>query len=106
MADETADHNTDEAPRKGRSNAILTYEKLEELSLGIQRVDLNVSAIRKDMVGVDEDYKDHEVRLRVLEQAHAARTGSTGAATWIYQAMWPLAMFCMGALSLYLNSRG
>lgn len=97
---------TEESPRKGRSNIILTMEKLEELTLGIQEVRLNTAAIRKDMSGMDDDYKDHEVRLRVLEQAHAARTGSTGAATWIYQAMWPLAMFCMGALSLYLNSRG
>lgn len=83
---------------------ILTYEKLEELSLGIQRVDLNVTAIRKDMVGVDEDYKDHEVRLRVLEAAQAARAGGSGMATWFYSALWPAAAFGISLLQ-YL-SRG
>lgn len=96
----------EDRPKSGARNIILTMAKLEELTLGIQEVRLNTVAIRRDMMGMDDHYKDHEVRLRVLEQAHAARTGSTGAATWIYQAMWPLAMFCMGALSLYLNSRG
>lgn len=92
--------------RQGKRNLILSYAKLEELVTGIQRVDMNVDAIRKDLGGVDEDHKDHEARLRVLEKAHAARTGSTGTATWIYQSMWPLAMFCMGVVSMYFNSRG
>jgi hypothetical protein len=76
-----------ESPRKGRSNAILTYEKVEEISLGIQKALLGIQYLTKQ---VDETQMDHEARLRVLEQNQQANKGQQGASSYILQLLWPI----------------
>lgn len=61
-----------EEPRKGRSNAILTYEKVEEINLGIQKALLGIQYLTKQY---DETTIDHETRIRALE---ANQQGSKG----------------------------
>lgn len=95
---------------RGHGNAILTWAKVEELVLGIQRVDskLEVQAskfddLKDDIVGMDKQYLDHEHRLRVLEKAEAGRTGGSKALTFVYHAIWPMAAVIISALA-YLNN--
>ncbi|MGV1835237.1 hypothetical protein ACQZ6C_10785 [Rhizobium rhizogenes] len=93
---------TEEPTRKGRSNAILTYEKIEEIVLGIQKVDLKVDELSKDIGEIGRQHTDHEVRIRALELAFAGTSSNTGFAKTIWQAIWPTAA-CVIALLSYLK---
>lgn len=90
---------TEEVPRKGRSNIIMTYEKLEELVLGIQRVGIKVDELGKDLDHERLQHTDHEIRIRALELVVASSTGGKGVAQWLYSALWPAAAFGIAVLS-------
>lgn len=96
------DSPAEEPPRKGRSNAILTYETVEQLALGIQRVDIKLDHLREDLTSVDRRHGDHEVRIRALELTIAGSTASRSTASWLWQAAWPAAAFGI-ALLTYLS---
>lgn len=89
----------DEAPRKGRSNAILTYETVEKMALGIQEALLKIDTIRADLSSMGTRHDDHEVRIRALELTIAGSTASRGTATWLWQAAWPAAATVIAVLS-------
>lgn len=91
--------DTEEQPRKGRSNAILTYETVEEIKLGIARLDMKVDRLDEKMADIGTEHDDHELRIRVLELALAGTTSTTGFAKWIWQAAWPAAAFGIALLS-------
>lgn len=92
--------DTDAEPvRKGRSNAILTYETVEAIKLAIQKVDLNVAHLATKMDDVGKQHIDHEVRIRALELTIAGSAGGTGFAKWVYSAMWPAAAFGIALLN-------
>lgn len=74
---------TPEPPRKGRGNAILTYETVEEIRLGIQRVDMKVDRLDEKLAEESTKHTDHEVRIRALELAFAGTSGGTGFAKWL-----------------------
>lgn len=90
-----------EAPRKGKSNAILTYETVEAINLGIQEVKLGVKHLAEKVDDEHDLYIDHETRLRMLEKAEAGRASSVDSTKFIYQAIWPAAAFGMALLSYF-----
>jgi hypothetical protein len=89
----------DEPARKGRSNAILTYETVELLNLGIQKALLGIEHLTKKLDDEHALYIDHEARLRILEKAEAGRSSSTGSIKFLYQAIWPAAAFGIALLN-------
>lgn len=100
MADEAS--NDTEEPKKGRSNAIMTYETIEALNLGIQRVSIKLDGVADDIRDMNKVRDDHEIRIRALELAQARQGGSLSTGTSAFLAIWPVAGFLM-ALLAYLN---
>lgn len=92
---------TSEAPRKGRSNAILTYETVEEIKLGIQKVDMKVAHVADKLDDVSRAHVDHEVRIRALELTAAGTAASGGTAKFLYGAIWPVAATIISALNFW-----
>lgn len=92
-----------ETPRKGRSNAILTYEELAALHLAIQKVDLGIKRLDEKMDDRDGQHIDHEVRIRALELTVAGNNASSGTAKFLYGAIWPLAGVLIAALNFFTN---
>ncbi len=91
---------TSEEPRKGRSNAILTYEKLEELTLGIASAQLKLDVLDARMKGFGNNHTDHEIRIRALELTLAGLAASRGTASWAFSAVWPIATVLIAGISL------
>lgn len=89
----------DEPPRKGRSNAILTYETVEAIQLGIQRVDLKVSHLGEKLDDVGRAHIDHEVRIRALELTAARSSGSTSLAQWATPVLLSIGMAVLAVLN-------
>lgn len=92
----------EEEPKKGRSNAILTYETIEDVKLGIQRVELTVVGIADDIKDINKVRDDHDVRIRALELAQARQGGALSSVDRIFLSIWPVAGFVLGLLA-YLN---
>ncbi|GJE18752.1 hypothetical protein [Methylobacterium marchantiae] len=63
------DEHEHEAPpaRKGRGNAILTYETVDDIKTQLTRVIVTLESITANQDRHDAGHKDHESRLRVLE---------------------------------------
>lgn len=93
---------TDEPTRKGRSNAIMTYEEIANIHLAIQKVDLGVQRVAEKVEDVGKQHVDHEVRIRALELVAAGSSSAKGFAQWLYSALWPAAAFGI-ALLAYLK---
>lgn len=93
---------SEEPPRKGRSNAILTYETVEEIKLGIQRLDLKMDRLDEKTTEIGKEHDDHELRIRVLELALAGTSSTTGFAKWLWQAALPAGALVVSVLA-YLN---
>jgi hypothetical protein len=97
-----SDDTTSEEPKKGRSNAILTYETVEQLNLGIQEVRLTTKAIKEDITDINRIRDDHEVRIRALELAQARQGGALSTGSAAFLAIWPVAGVLLTLLA-YLN---
>jgi hypothetical protein len=82
---------------------ILTYEKLEELTLGISAAHLKLDALNKAVDSFGADHTDHEIRLRALELTLAGLAASRGTATWAFSAVWPVAAVLIAGLALYMK---
>lgn len=82
-----------EPQRKGRGNAILTYEKVEQIVLSVQKVDLKLDNLEEKMDLQGRQHDDHELRIRVLELAYAGSSHTATSYRWLYGAIWPLVMF-------------
>jgi hypothetical protein len=95
--------SSEETPRKGRSNAILTYETVDEIRLGVQQAILEVRQLRHEFEEAASTqratYSDHEVRIRALELTIAGAAASRGTATWLWHAVWPAAAVIIAVLS-------
>lgn len=90
--------------RKGRSNAILTYETVEEINLGIASVSNKLDFVTEKLENINRVHSDHEVRLRALELSQARLQGSSGTATWVWQAVWPAIGFAW-LIFTYLSNK-
>lgn len=104
-------HEEDETPRKGRSNAILTYEQIDNifktlttLSVKMDGVDDRLSDGFKALGKVSDD---HEVRLRALELTQAtfiaAQTGRQQTVVWVLGTVFTLVNTAIAVLG-YMNS--
>jgi hypothetical protein len=91
-----------EEPRKGRSNAILTYETVEAVNLGIQRVELKLDALAVKVSEQGAVHADHEVRLRALELSGARQSGGLSLGASVLLAI-PSVVACVLALLAYLK---
>lgn len=92
----------EEPPRKGRSNAILTYETVEDIKLGIQEVSLGIKHLDEKVTKADsvshERFLDHETRLRLLEKSSEGKQGASNFGHLMYANIWPT---LMGLIALY-----
>jgi len=73
--------------RKGRSNAILTYETVEGINIGILQVNNKLDNLGEKVDSLGRTHVDHEVRIRALELSQARSTGSFGFAGWAFGAL-------------------
>lgn len=76
----------DDPPRKGRGNAILTYETVAALDKKITEVSIKIDHVHDTLDKREEAHRDHEVRIRALELSLAgfvaASTRASGIMTW------------------------
>lgn len=101
MSDETntEDH---EVRRKGRGNAILTYETVAEIATKVALLVVKLDVLGERLSTADQKHADHEVRLRAIELLAAAQ-GAGGKATkdtalWVWTAALTLSQI---GISLY-----
>ena len=96
----------DEQPRKGRSNAILTYEKLAEFSNSLTTAVTLIQGLREEVSKLAQRDNDLEVRLRVQEIALAGLVSSTSTSRenlrWGWTVVTSLATCTMGILGTYI----
>jgi hypothetical protein len=82
--------------RKGRSNAILTYDTVEAIKLGVQQALLGIQHLDDTLTkaGTDahEKFMDHEARLRVLEKSNESKSGGLDLGKWLYGNLWSTIM--------------
>lgn len=93
----------DDAPRKGRGNAILTYETVAEIDTKLTQVSAKLDYLFDRMVSRDAEHKDHEVRIRALELAFAGLSASSSNSSdiwkWVWAAIVSVAMLALGILN-------
>ena len=80
MAASAAPEDDDGPRRKGRGNAILTYETVADLAQKLTRVDGKLDAVLGDLRRQEADHTDHEGRLRRLEEQMTGILAATAAA--------------------------
>lgn len=88
-----------EEPRKGRSNAILTYETVDNIQQALIKVNAKLDRLDEKLDEVGKEHDDHEVRLRVLEKSDSERNGKTGMAQWAVPIFFSLVMLVMSVLN-------
>lgn len=82
MTDETT---TEDQPRKGRSNAIATYETLNGLDVKLTRVETKLENLIENLTKYDRSMLDHEARIRLLEASTQGLStrGNQTRDTWV-----------------------
>lgn len=100
----------EQPPRKGRSNAILTYETLTEFSSKLTRVETLVETLLSQRSEADNNHKDHELRIRVLELATRSSGDSAAAShrVWlfVYGAVVGLPSLAISLVTLFSLIKG
>lgn len=92
-----AEDTAEDAPRKGKSNAILTYELLAEFDRKLTKVSERFEASMERQNDRDKDLADHEARLRAVERdIIAIIAGTTSGKNWAGHA-WTVFVFLFGA---------
>lgn len=107
-----ADIDADDAPaqRKGRGNAILTYERVEEINLKLTQAVAKLDYLLKDQGRQEALHTDHETRLRSLEAtvtgfiagATAARSVQTETKQdfkWVWTALFTAGNFALAVFA-------
>jgi len=125
LADPDDNNSEEETKRKpGRpTNFSLVKGTLEDLLLVTSRVDIKIDHLYEKFSEMRGGQQDHEVRLRniehqlaekassaefegrirSLEQATTTITASRGTASWLWQAMWPMAGVIIASLGYLSN---
>lgn len=88
-----------ETPRKGRGNAILTYETISGIERSLALVDAKLDRLDEKLDEVGREHDDHEVRLRVLEASNHALSGKTDFSKWLGPVLISLVMLGMSLLN-------
>jgi len=93
--------------RKGRSNAIATYEMLAGLDNKLTRVVADVGSLKDAMRDRKEDFQDHEMRLRVIEAKQTAMDSSSSTSRGQWRDVWfgviAVATLLLSATSTIVN---
>lgn len=89
----------EDQPRKGRSNAILTYETVDSIQQSLVKVNAKLDRLDEKLEEGRADHDDHEVRLRVLEKSDHERTGKTGFIHWVGPILISLTMALVAVLN-------
>lgn len=71
-------------PRRGRSNAIVTYETLADIQGLVREALIKIDHMHHTLAAREEAHKDHEVRIRALELSHAAVVAANARASAIW----------------------
>lgn len=79
---------SEESPRKGRGNAILTYETVSEIDSKLTAVSAKLDYLYDRMISRDVEHKDHEVRIRALELSFAGLQSSSSSNQDIWKWVW------------------
>jgi aspartate ammonia-lyase len=74
--------------RKGKSNAILTYELLAGFDNKLTTLVAQFDAFRSTLSERQADFQDHEARLRSLEVAQTALLASTNTSKGQWRDIW------------------
>lgn len=91
---------TDETePRGAKRNIIVTYEELNGIHLGVQKIDGKVDLIAAEVKRIGEEHTDHEVRIRALELTQARHSGGTGLAQWATPILLSIGMAVVAVLN-------
>jgi hypothetical protein len=96
----------DSPPRKGRSNAILTYETVADLNQKVTEVLVDVRHMRNDLRSQQDRHDNHEVRIRAVEltQAGIIAANTRGTSIWLWVWSAASAVISTGiALAAYLS---
>lgn len=106
LVDGDEEDNPPAKPKKGRSNAILTYQKLDEFFHKLTEVATVVGSIKEDLRAIVQKSNDLEVRLRVLEVTVAAMQATTitkkDEGRWVITLLTSLCTLLIGATTAYL----
>lgn len=82
---------SDETEAKSRRNAIITYEKVDQLGTALAVANTKLDGVITQLAQFGQDHTDHEVRIRALEltqaQFIAASTSRQGTAAWVWMAI-------------------
>lgn len=89
----------DEPSRKGRSNAILTYETVDNISQSLIKVNAKLDRLDEKLDEVGKEHDDHEVRLRVLERSDHERNGKTGMGAYMFPILISATMLVVAVLN-------
>lgn len=92
-----------EPPRKGRSNAILTYELMAGFDNKLTELVTRFDDFIRQRREADRDHQDHEVRLRTLEASMTAQTASKAASVGLGQWVW-VALTVVIEIALHITS--
>lgn len=97
-----SDDPIEEVSTGNKRNIIVGYKTLEDINLGLQRVELGVASVLTDIADINRVRDDHDVRIRALELAQARQGGALSSVDRIFLSIWPVAGFILGLLA-YLN---
>lgn len=93
--------------RKGRGNAILTYEALAEMANTLVAVRTKVEGIDEKVSSQARQYSDHETRIRTLELSlatmAAVATASRDRTKWLVPILVSVSAVLLAALSIYMK---
>lgn len=99
----SAEEDTDAPVRKGRGNAILTYETVSEIDQKLTQVSAKLDYVTERMTDREVAQRDHEIRIRALELAHAglhaSSTSNNDIWKWVWAAVVSVAMIALSTLN-------
>lgn len=95
----------EEPQRKGRGNAILTYEVIHGIDRKLTELSGKMDRYSEKMEERVIEHNDHEVRIRVMETSitamQAARTQSTSTWMWVYPSLFSAASLILALIMLF-----
>lgn len=101
-----ADEADDSPPRKGRGNAILTYERVDQLTALVTETKVLVNRLVLDQDKAEGEVDKMELRIRAIEQTLAqfvaTQTSGRHTALWIWGAA-QTAITTVLAILTYVN---
>ncbi|MCW2317144.1 anti-sigma-K factor RskA [Rhodoblastus acidophilus] len=106
MTEEGEVSSASDRGRKGKSNAILTYETIAEFDRKLTELVTRFNSFLEHRESATKDHEDHESRIRVLEAymaaTQASSTSSTNQWMWVWAALIAVAELVLHAANLFV----